>query len=233
MASPAFSPTPLDLHSLLLENTILEPFAVDVKRLRDDSAPIQAGEEVMFVAVAHFRLLETGADPAEFNEAPGATLLTIRDDADLVSPMKITKESDVREWLAQNFDFTFTLNGQPVPKESLGIDGDPPWVFRLNTATQASDYVNVEADITPLTAPVPKPPVDELGSADLVKFVWKGRPVVLRLSVDPMTLDRAELDLEQELVWNLQRVHPEGVAKKDNLPSLKLSLSFVNEPDQK
>lgn len=118
----------------------LDVHSIDVRRLRDDNSPIDSGEEVMFVAVCKFHLVEKTA-----GVEAGQDVLEIRSDADLVSGLEIVKESDIQAALERDFDFVFSVDGKKRPNHQIG--DDPPWIFRFNTAPYASDYVKVEVDV--------------------------------------------------------------------------------------
>jgi hypothetical protein len=176
----------------------LEAHTVDVTRLRDDHAPIQAGEEVMFVATAHFRLLAPlPKQIPPINEAPGSNILTIRNDADLVSPLEIATERTVRAWLKKHFEFDFLIDGKQVPKTELELEDDPPWVLRLNTGKRPSDYLNIEVDIRPLDSGGGKPPVSELARGELLKFRLQDELIALMIEFDPGELSKTRVELDR------------------------------------
>ena len=123
--------------------TTLDVHSVDVRRLRDDRSPIEVGEEVMFVATAKFRLESAGVSTVDLE---GTDVLEIRDDADLVSKLEVDSEEDIQEELEARFDFVFRVNGVVV-EDYKPVAGDPPWIFRFNTALYPTDYLKIEVDV--------------------------------------------------------------------------------------
>jgi hypothetical protein len=147
----------LTLDSLLkCEGTDLDIHTVDVKRLRDDRSPIVAGEEIMFVAVAKFRLMCTEVNLAPSDVAAGDDVLAIGDDADLVSRLPIATEADVAAEIARRYTFKFSVNGQPI--EGHAVADEPPWILRLDTSVYATEYIKVEVDVEDNVPEVAEPP---------------------------------------------------------------------------
>ena len=163
---PSASAHALTLETLLKKpDTVLHVHTIDVVRLKDDKAPIQVGEELMFVAKAVVQLMHTSATPAEKGElelvVPG-DIFEIGADADLVSEIETESDDAVAEILTSifKFKFVFKVNGKPVPYAPA--EGDPPWVFRFDTSVYPTDFLKVDVDIShenpKVVAPPPPPP---------------------------------------------------------------------------
>ena len=157
-------------------STYLEPTNIDVKRLRDDRAEIQLGDEVAFVATLAFRVTHEGlallkgwepTQSAGLKElAAGDSLFTIAADGDLVSTGLPIDADGLSKWIAERYEFAFLLNGGthhafgPVGRGRVATDdtgrGKPaqPWIQKLNTAAIKDDYIDVDVQITERSKPV-------------------------------------------------------------------------------
>lgn len=149
----------------------LEVTNVDVRRLRDDRAEIQLGQDVAFVATATFRASgevakELGDRLKARHLASGDDLLVIGPDAELRSDKLEIDEDSVALWIQKHYQFAFLLNGAPSPAfRTIGAvrvathtpQDHPeqmslPWITRLNTAAVKDDYIDVDVQITALDA---------------------------------------------------------------------------------
>jgi len=195
--------------------TRLDVHSVDVRRLRDDRSPIEVGEEVMFVAAAKFRLETVGVDGTV--DLEGTDVLEIRDDADLVSKLEIEAEEAIQEQLEERFRFVFRLNGEPQT-DYQPIAGDPPWIFRYNTALYATDYLKIEVDVIdeePEEPEVAGPPDYEFHATEAkqrARLVMH-MPATMEARNFKLKLIDVDSDEEQELLFE---VIPEDDGKDDD-----------------
>jgi hypothetical protein len=151
----------------------LEPTAIDVTRLRDDRSDIQLGDEVAFVATAAFRVTSLGASTLA-SAVPGGLQVLLRDlakedvlfsigaDGELVSSTVPLDNDSVAQWVTDNYDFAFLLNGArhaafgPVGRVRLSPDDTKamqsrtlPWIQKLNTAAIKEDYIDIDVRLEP------------------------------------------------------------------------------------
>jgi len=95
----------------------LEMVNVDVRRLHDERAEVQYGDEVALVASFSARLTAEGWKRLKKlegckNLAVGDELLVVGTDAELRSKVIELDSEGVTRWISDHYDFTFLLNGR-------------------------------------------------------------------------------------------------------------------------
>jgi hypothetical protein len=114
----------------------LEMVNVDVRRLHDDRAEIQYGDEIALVASFSARLTPEGWKRLKKlegckNLAVGDELLVVGTDAEIRSKVIELDNEGVTRWIADHYDFTFLLNGREhssfreVVRSPAPIDNPP------------------------------------------------------------------------------------------------------------
>jgi hypothetical protein len=213
----------------------IEVVNVDIKRLRDDKSDIQPGDEVAFVATGSFRLAEPGTTVLDRLRGRGLTDIAVGDelfaigpDAELRSKKLPLDEDSVALWLAQNYKFTFLLNGDEGAFGPLGpvriTTPSPashdaalvlPWLQKLNTAAVKDDYVDVDIridSVAPAALPPPPPAPIALVLPEVTTSVTSGAQrfdVSLAVTAEITAQSAAQL-VGATMQLPLKTQHPDG-----------------------
>ncbi len=151
------------LQSLVdLENSHhLEFVNVDVRRLHDDRADIQYGDEIALVASFTAKITAAGARRIKRHEgcgdiSAGDKLFVVSTDAEVRSEVVELENEHVIRWIADHYDFIFLLNGREhgsfreVTRTPGAVEPAPPAPVQSPTgaagfpgATTGSNPVNV------------------------------------------------------------------------------------------
>jgi hypothetical protein len=215
----------------------IEVVNVDIKRLRDDKSDIQPGDEVAFVATGSFRLADPNTTVLDrlmghgLDIAVGDELFAIGPDAELRSKKLPLDEDSVALWLAQNYKFTFLLNGDEGAFGPLGpvriTTPSPashdavlvlPWLQKLNTAAVKDDYVDVDIridSVAPAALPPPPPAPIALGLPTITTSVIsadRGFNVSLAVTAEITATSAAQLAqlVGATMQLPLKTQHPDG-----------------------
>lgn len=170
---------------------------IEVKRLHDDSSEIIAGQQVAFVATFKLRIKNRSSSLAmSLGMQKGDVLLELSSSTELQSewPVLSTPERKAawQQWLAANYDFRWSVNGESVRTGESGQRRPPrtgaplldrPWLLVLETVALDSGYVDVRVDIPPRAAP-PKPPLKPPAEAPA------SSPSSTRIQLEDSPLDR-------------------------------------------